>query len=334
MSTPSGEHECKPWMRQVLALAGVYNLVWGATVIVAPATTLAWLGLDNATYPQIWQCVGMIVGVYGVGYLIASGNPLRHWPITLVGLLGKIFGPLGFLSGVISGELPWSMGYTIITNDLIWWIPFVGILLAAIRAHNNSSAESAASLRDVIDGVRSHRGLTMRQLSRRGPVLLVFLRHSGCTFCRQSLGLLAEQRSKIEQRGMQLAIVHMSDLMGATQLLNQYDLGDVHRFSDPNCDVYRAFGLQRGSIWQLLGPKVLWLGFRALLIEGYGIGPMVGDGFRLPGAFVLHQGQVVAAYRAAHSADNPDYAELVERMTLPITAGEMKFNQNSLQSAS
>ena len=37
-------------------------------------------------YPQIWQCVGMIVGVYGVGYLVAASDPLRHWPIVLVGM--------------------------------------------------------------------------------------------------------------------------------------------------------------------------------------------------------------------------------------------------------
>ena len=38
----------------------------------------------------------MIVGVYGIGYAIASTDPLRHWPIVLVNSLGKIFGPIGF----------------------------------------------------------------------------------------------------------------------------------------------------------------------------------------------------------------------------------------------
>lgn len=76
----------------------------------------------------------MIVGVYGIGYLIAARNPLRHWPITLVGLLGKILGPIGFVGAVIDGQLPLAFGVTIITNDLIWWLPFGLILYRAFQA--------------------------------------------------------------------------------------------------------------------------------------------------------------------------------------------------------
>ena len=42
--------------------------------------------------------MGMIVGVYGIGYLIAARDPRTHWPIVLVGLLGKVFGPIGFVA--------------------------------------------------------------------------------------------------------------------------------------------------------------------------------------------------------------------------------------------
>lgn len=84
----------------------------------------------------VWQCVGMIVGVYGVGYWVAAKDCYRHWPIVLVGLLGKLFGPIGFVDAVlVRGILPASFGYTIITNDLIWWIPFTLMLVGARRAH-------------------------------------------------------------------------------------------------------------------------------------------------------------------------------------------------------
>ena len=77
----------------------------------------------------------MIVGVYGVGYLAAARDPLRHWPIVLVGFMGKIFGPIGFVQTVLAGDIPWAFGIMIIFNDLIWWIPFAGILVASLRAH-------------------------------------------------------------------------------------------------------------------------------------------------------------------------------------------------------
>lgn len=86
------------------------------------------------TYPMIWQCVGMIVGVYGVGYLVAARQPLVHWPITLVGFLGKIFGPIGFAWYLAQGAFPLSFGLTIMTNDLIWWVPFFLILKRAYEA--------------------------------------------------------------------------------------------------------------------------------------------------------------------------------------------------------
>ncbi len=126
------------WMGRWLAAAGIYNLLWGAVTIAAPERTLRLLGVETVSSeasPQLWACIGMIVGVYGVGYLIAARNPTRHWPITLVGLLGKLFGPIGFVVAASQGQLPWSMGWTLLTNDLLWWAPFTLILLHAARAN-------------------------------------------------------------------------------------------------------------------------------------------------------------------------------------------------------
>ena len=52
----------------------------------------------------------MIFGVYGVGYAVAATAPLRHWPIVLVGLLGKLFGPVGFIAAALGDKLPWTAG--------------------------------------------------------------------------------------------------------------------------------------------------------------------------------------------------------------------------------
>lgn len=128
------------WMRRVMQIAGVYNLVWGAWVVLAPLSLFKILGVaesqwPNATGQAIWQCVGMVIGVYGIGYLCAAISPLRHWPIVLVGLLGKIFGPIGFVdAALIRQTFPTEFGWTIITNDLIWWVPFGLILWGAYKS--------------------------------------------------------------------------------------------------------------------------------------------------------------------------------------------------------
>jgi uncharacterized membrane protein HdeD (DUF308 family) len=114
-----------------LVAAAIYNLTWGGFVVLFPLVAFELAEMDPPRYPAIWQCVGMIVGVYGVGYAIAARDPLRHWPIVLVGLLGKVFGPIGFLMAASRGELPWRLGWTILTNDLLWWPAFAVLLWRA-----------------------------------------------------------------------------------------------------------------------------------------------------------------------------------------------------------
>jgi small multidrug resistance pump len=126
------------WMARCLVAAGIYNLLWGGLTVLAPNWLFNLTGMDRPNYPFIWQCVGMIVGVYGIGYIAAASDPIRHWPIVLVGFLGKIFGPLGYAMGVIKGEVPPAFGVTLPTNDLIWWVPFALILAHAWRAHRET----------------------------------------------------------------------------------------------------------------------------------------------------------------------------------------------------
>ncbi len=115
-------------MQITLRIAAIYNLSWGALAVLFPIQSFELLGMTPPLYPQLWQCIGMIVGVYGIGYWFAALNPLVHWPIVLVGFLGKIFGPIGFAMAIIKEELPLNFGIHIIFNDLIWWIPFFLIL--------------------------------------------------------------------------------------------------------------------------------------------------------------------------------------------------------------
>ncbi len=115
-------------MKLTLKLAGIYNIIWGAWVVLFPEQFFELVGMEPLNHLMVWQGMGMVIGVYGLGYYWASYNPLVHWPIVAVGALGKLFGPIGFVFNYAQGIVPGSFIYTIIPNDLIWWIPFFIIL--------------------------------------------------------------------------------------------------------------------------------------------------------------------------------------------------------------
>lgn len=150
-------------------------------------------------------------------------------------------------------------------------------------------------------------GETLAEASERRPIALVFLRHFGCTFTRQILRSLEEIQRSARARNAELVIVHM--LKGGDELRYLGGHGDVARIADPRCELYRAFGLGKGGVWELFGPRVWWLGFVSVF-KGCGVGHLAGDGRQMPGAFLFHHGRVVACQRAESASDLPDLPRL------------------------
>lgn len=118
------------WMSTVLKAAALYNIVWGIWVVLFPHQFFDWVGMERPLHMVIWQGMGMVIGVYGLGYWWASYAPIRHWPIVAAGFLGKIFGPVGFIINYSQGTVSGAFGFTLLSNDLVWWIPFILILKA------------------------------------------------------------------------------------------------------------------------------------------------------------------------------------------------------------
>jgi len=298
------------WIKPVLLAAAVYNVLWGAAAVLLPQATLSLIGMPDAT-AVFWQCIGMIVGVYGIGYAIAAFDPARHWPIVLVGLAGKVFGPIGFVFGVLTDQVPVRMIVTIVANDLIWWVPFAMILWHAVRSRGAVDDEGTVlDLASAIERPATASGASLATLSADQPVLLVFLRHLGCTFCREAMADLAARRAAIESAGAKIAIVHQSSEADGRAFAARYGLDDAIQISDPSRVLYSAFELSRGRFSQLFGFRV-WLRGIAALARGHGIGALKGDVLQMPGAFVIHRGAVVRAFRHDSAADRPDYCELV-----------------------
>src|SRR3954464_4263008 len=100
--------------------AAVYNFLWGATTLFFPQAFFSLSGMAAPNYPVLSQCIGMFVLVFAPGYAWAASDPFRFRHLILIGFLGKICGPVGFLWFAVTGALPAVFGWTILTNDLIW----------------------------------------------------------------------------------------------------------------------------------------------------------------------------------------------------------------------
>ena len=163
---------------------------------------------------------------------------------------------------------------------------------------------------ETIESATTQNGERLVDLAANSTVLLIFLRHSGCTFCREALADIAASRARAEKAGIRIVLVHMGDWTGISHLLKRYYLTDIGCISDPEQKLSRVFGLRRGRIGQLLGPKVWWRGIQAGIFEGHGVGRPTADAAQLPGIFLLKQSNVVGSFRHRSAADRPDYLAL------------------------
>jgi peroxiredoxin len=156
---------------------------------------------------------------------------------------------------------------------------------------------------------RAQTGETLAELTAGRPVLLVFLRHFGCTFCREAVEEVSRKRSLLESGGTRLAFVHLGTEEKANSFFTPYGLADAPRFADPEGKLYEAFGLVRAELRQYLNQESI---LRMLIawLNGHFVGLPAGDVERMPGAFLVKDGEIKKAFRHKLVSDRPDYLAL------------------------
>ena len=176
-------------------------------------------------------------------------------------------------------------------------------------AKTSREADLAAALGEF----RTESGRTLLELANESPVLLIFLRHFGCSFCREALDRLSQVRSKLEARGVRPVFVHLGTPERAKPYFDYYNLADVERVSNPDASLYQhpAFALGRTNpLSHFFQPAVVkaWV---MGAIRSYGIGLIREDAEQMPGVFFLRDGKIANFFRYRTIADRPDYLALV-----------------------
>ena len=166
---------------------------------------------------------------------------------------------------------------------------------------------------EVMASVETESGSNLLALAEASPVLLVFLRHFGCAFCRQAISDVAELRGELDQRGVRPVFVHLGTPERAKPFFDYYGIGDAERVSDPEAKVYRSpvFAISRVNVWRILLQPAVWWGWLKGAIFKHGIGAIKEDGGQMQAIFFLKGGKIVREFRYRTIADEPDYLKLV-----------------------
>ncbi|AXC10439.1 hypothetical protein ACPOL_1088 [Acidisarcina polymorpha] len=170
-----------------------------------------------------------------------------------------------------------------------------------------------AALPEALDQFHAESGRSLLELTQESPVLLIFLRHFGCSFCREALDRLSQVRTQLEAKGVRPVFVHLGTPDRARPYFEYYKLSDVERVSNPDASLYRhpAFALGRTSPFShFLRPTVL-KAWAMGAIRSYGFGLLREDAHQMPGVFFLRGGKIANFFRYRTIADRPDYLALV-----------------------
>ncbi|MFM7203263.1 MAG: PEP-utilizing enzyme [Myxococcota bacterium] len=154
-------------------------------------------------------------------------------------------------------------------------------------------------------------GRHLRDVTYAHPVLLLFLRQLGCTFCREAVRDLSQLRDAFDARGVEVVLVHQGTLEQGDEVLAQFGGGHFARVADPARKLYAEFNLKLASTGRAFGIP-MWLRAFEVVRSGVSLGKLVGDGWQMPGCFVLHQGRILSSFPYDMVSDRPDYLAFVD----------------------
>jgi peroxiredoxin len=99
-------------------------------------------------------------------------------------------------------------------------------------------------------------GVRLAQFWRRAPLLLFFVRHVGCVFCREQVRALAQRYEDIRARGAEVIAIIPTDPINAGRFARSMRLPYPVLCDTPR-RAFAAYGLYEATIGDLAQPEVL-----------------------------------------------------------------------------
>lgn len=125
----ASENSClRPWMKALLRFAGTFNILAGLSMLVLYHEGYKLLGLKKPDLVMPVQLVGILVGLFGVGYHLVASAPLENRNLLALGFWSKALGSLLGLYYLALGKLPITFLPVLILADIAYLPPFIAIM--------------------------------------------------------------------------------------------------------------------------------------------------------------------------------------------------------------
>jgi peroxiredoxin len=161
----------------------------------------------------------------------------------------------------------------------------------------------------LLDGVDGR--IELRERWRRGPLVVMFMRHFGCAFCREHLIRMGRAAGEFDAAGAEVIAVFQYSAEATRDFCASRKV-PFECLGDPLREAYGEVSLGRAKRKQVLSLKIARRYVTALGVGAVGAGAKGGDMAQLPGTFVIdREGRVVLAHYAESSADNPPVATVL-----------------------
>lgn len=153
-----------------------------------------------------------------------------------------------------------------------------------------------ADYKELLEVTYTNKDNDVYSLSIQKDILLVFLRHFGCVFCRQTMADLSNIKTSIDTKATKIVVVHMSEDSIADDFFDKFGLNGVEHISDPDMSLYEYFGLYKGAFGELYNLNVWFKGVLKAVKYGTTVGKDLGNYRQMPGAFLISNGKILKEF--------------------------------------
>jgi peroxiredoxin len=134
--------------------------------------------------------------------------------------------------------------------------------------------EHARDLKDIVLKDDAGKDVRLGELWRDRPVVLAFLRHYGCVFCRAQAVALYRHRDEFADVGARLVLIGQGTPEEA-RLFRKIQTVDLPVLVDPDRQAYRAAGAKIATLGEIYRPGLLIKGLLRTLASRLRLGSIV-----------------------------------------------------------